>query len=210
MKLKLVLISVVMSTVAATQASASPWETDEYCTARASDSFSCVSVYGYKGKDPYGLDAYSKFNYTDGTKHGCTSFAAYMLSIKNPWIPGLTHFDAARSWAHDAKTKTTGAIVDHEPAAGDIAQWGQPTDADSGHVAYVEEVQLDSNGVAIGIKLADDNGGSRTVSTKKTIMKAHQTTALRWPDNFITFPQYGALNGGGKNGMMMTSIRITP
>ncbi len=220
MKLKIVLISVALSGLITSQANATVWATRETCTSPEYDSYRCVAGYGYKGNDPYGLSNYSIVNNVDGTRHGCTSFAAFMLSINNPWISGLSHFDAARSWAHDAVTKTTGAVVDHDPSAGDIAQWGSPTDQDLGHVAYVEEVLVNTNGVAVGIVVADDNGGRRDLTTRKTIMKSAPTQALTWPDNFITFPSFGAGGGstsgggagagGSKNGWLMTSIRITP
>jgi surface antigen len=220
MKTKLAIISVAVSLITATQANATVWTTAETCTSPQSNSYKCVSNYGYKGVDPYGLDKYSITNNVDGTRHGCTSFAAYMLSINNPWIPGLSHFDAARSWAHDALTKTTGAVVDSDPSAGDIAQWGFPTDSDLGHVAYVEEVLVNTNGIAIGIVVADDNGGHRDVTTRKTIMKSSTSQYLSWPDNFITFPSFGSSGGstsgggsgagGSKNGWLMTSIRLTP
>lgn len=163
MKLKITLLTVLLLGLIASEANGTTWTTRESCTSQETNSYSCVASYGYKGIDPYGLHAYSKINLVDGTRHGCTSFAAYMLSIKNPWIQGLSHFDAARSWAYDARTKTSGAIVDQDPSAGDIAQWGRPTDEGLGHVAYVEEVLLNDSGEAIGLMLSDDNGGSRAV-----------------------------------------------
>lgn len=206
MKVKTLVLAVLLASTLATQASATSFVTKETCTAPESDSYRCVVGTGYKGTDPYGLHAYSKTNPVDRTKHGCTSYAAYMLSKNNPWIRGLSSFNAARSWAHDALTKTTGAVVDQDPSGGDIAQWGKPTDADPGHVAYVEQVLLNESGATIGIIVSDDNGGTRHVTTRKTIMKASTTSTLSWPDNFITFPLYGA-SGGGKDGWLMMSIR---
>jgi len=209
-KIKTIVLAVFFATIISTQASAASFVTKETCTAPESDSFRCVAKTGYKGVDPYGLNAHSKTNTVDDTKHGCTSYAAYMLSKNNPWIKGLSGFNAARSWAHDALTKTTGAVVDQDPSGGDIAQWGNPTDADPGHVAYVEEVLMNESGATIGIIVSDDNGGTRHVTTRKTIMKASPTPWLSWPDNFISFPLYGAGGGGGKNGWLMTSIRLNP
>ena len=210
MKTKITFIVLALSLIASSQASATVLETKINCTGEVPTTYFCVSNYGYKGKDPYGLHRYSQPNLVDGSMHGCTSFAAYMLSIKNPWITGLSGFDAARSWAHDALTKITGAVVDQDPTAGDIAQWGSPSDADMGHVAYVEQVFLDTNGSVTGVIVADDNGGRNRFTTRKTIMKASPTSSISWPDNFITFPGYPTGGGGSKGGWLMTSIAVTP
>ena len=209
MKTRIVLLVMGLFALATSQASAEILETKQTCTGKVPTTYFCVSMYGYKGKDPYGLNRHSQPNEIDGTMHGCTSFAAYMLSLNNPWISGLSGFDAARSWAHDALTKTTGAVVDNDPTAGDIAQWGKPSDTSLGHVAYVEQVHLDGNGAVIGIVVADDNGGTYRWTTRKTIMKSSPTEGIRWPDNFITFPGYPS-DGGGKFGWLMTSIQVTP
>jgi hypothetical protein len=100
-------------------------------------------------------------------------------------------------------------VVDQDPSAGDIAQWGKPTDTNLGHVAYVEEVFVDANGIAIGIVVADDNGGEFQRTTRKTIIKSSPTNGIRWPDNFITFRSYSS-GGGSSGGWLITSIRVSP
>ena len=91
-----------------------------------------------------------------------------------------------------------GATVGHVPHPGDIAQWGKPSDLSEGHVAYVQEIKLDTFGNVNAIVISEDNGGLR-ITRRKTIYLSDTTTTsnyLYWPDNFISFPVYTGGGGG--------------
>ncbi|MBJ7281347.1 MAG: hypothetical protein JHD31_05745 [Rhodoluna sp.] len=57
-------------------------ENIETCPGDAKDPYQCTSQWGYTGEDPYDVDRFST-ELTNGTKHGCTSFAAFMLALYN-------------------------------------------------------------------------------------------------------------------------------
>jgi hypothetical protein len=52
----------------------------ETCTSPVTDSYFCTSQYDYHGEDPYDIDRFitTAELAPDGTKHSCTSFAAYI------------------------------------------------------------------------------------------------------------------------------------
>jgi surface antigen len=207
--MKKLIIAMALIGLSTSSAQAADLVTKETCTGLDYSTYSCVSAYGYSGSDPYNLDRFSKNNLVDGTKHSCTSFAAFMLYKNNPYMEKISTFNAARSWAYEAKT-LVGATVDNDPTAGDIAQWGKPTDEDLGHVAYVEQVLLNASGQVIGVIVADDNGGKRRTTSRKTIMKATPSNDISWPDNFITFPNYLGSGGGRPAAMLRGTLQVNP
>lgn len=88
-------------------------------------------------------------------KNNCTSYAAYMLNVygisfsnnykgKN-WSHGKTWDDAARS---------ASISVDANPIPGDIAYWN---DGEWGHVAWVEKVYFNGDGIATDIDSTEYN-----------------------------------------------------
>ena len=131
-----------------------------------STEYACT-VGGYSGSDPWGYSGSSSFG-TNGTKHNCTSYAAFRLHQNGVTNPG--NLGDAFNWAVNARAK--GIPVDGTPRVGDIAQWN------SGHVAYVDEV---GSGYIV---VTDDNYGLN-YTTRKTITAG--TSYPAWPDNFIHF-----------------------
>jgi len=101
----------------------------------------------------------------NGTKHNCTTYAAYRLQKNGYAYPGWT--DDASKWAADAQVKHV--TVDQNPIVGSIAQWN------NGHVAYVEAV----SGTYI-VTTSDSYGGG---TDRIKIM----WSSKYMPDNFIHF-----------------------
>lgn len=182
----------------------------ETCTAVSSNSYSCVAWSGYAGEDGYNVDQWS--NVVNGTKHSCTSFAAYMLYHENTHFSQISHFNSAQYWDTDA-APLSGVIISHTPHVGDIAQW----DADSllafGHVAVVLSVTT-SGGAVVSIDTADDNA-TRGVTTEKTLYPTSNNNTASWPDHFITFPGFSGIyipipSGGGGGGKPPAPVTVTP
>ena len=106
----------------------------------------------------------------NGTRHNCTTYAAYRLQQNGYAFPGWT--DNASGWAYDAFNKSHVA-VDQNPIAGSIAQWN------NNHVAYVEAV------AKTYIVITSDNYSSGTsIGTNRLLI---QRTSKYMPDNFIHF-----------------------
>lgn len=167
----------------------------ETCTSPVYDSYFCVQDTGYVGEDPYDVDRFSSTDSPDHTKHGCTSFAAYMLALFNPWMQAISFFNAARSWDTDATTKV-GATLVSDPNVGDIAQWDQDSKMEFGHVAYVYNVaRLHNTGTILYIQVEDDNGG-RNITTRRTLYPGATSGTISWPDHFIRFPKSNGSGGG--------------
>lgn len=178
----------------------------EICTATSSNSYACVAEWGYVGEDPYNVDRFSSVA-NNQTKHGCTSFAAYMISLFSPWMPAISNFDSAQYWDTQSDSRTP-ATLSAIPHAGDIAQWNADEDLDFGHVAYVKSVVRNSAGTLQYIVVADDNGG-RMITTQRKLYPGIQTGTISWPDKFITFPKTltgsgGTGGGGGGGGLVNT------
>ena len=108
----------------------------------------------------------------NGTKHNCTTYAAYRLLRNGYGFPGWT--DNANGWARDAASR--GVSVDQNPIVGSIAQW---SGGNSGHVAYVEAV------TRTYIVITSDNFSSgASLGTNRLEI---QRTSQYMPDNFIHF-----------------------
>src|SRR5581483_11697279 len=101
--------------------------------------FSCAGA-GYNGTaSQIGGNGWATWQYwswgtpgPSGTRHNCTTYAAYRLQKNGFAYPGW--YNDARGWASDAFNKSH-VTVDQTPIAGSIAQWDG---GKKGHVAYVE------------------------------------------------------------------------
>jgi surface antigen len=176
----------------------------ESCTATAASSYSCVSLYGYTGIDPYGVYQYGKKD-SNGKWHNCTAYAAYRLSVANPYMPAISNFHDASAWASEA-VSLTGATLGSTPKIGDVAWWGASSGLAFGHVAVVDSIAYNSTGSIVSIKVSDDNA-LRLVTTNRVLYPGTQTGTIRYPDNFIRFPSFPS-NGGG--GSRPPGIRFAP
>lgn len=107
----------------------------------------------------------------NGTRHNCTTYAAYRLQQNGYAYPGWT--DNATNW--DTQASNHGVIVDQTPAVGAIAQWN----AGTGHVAYVESV------TDTYIETTSDSYGGGTDHLRI------QRSSGYMPDNFIHFRDGG-------------------
>lgn len=176
----------------------------ESCTAVTANSYSCVSNYGYTGTDPYGVYLYGKKD-SNGKWHNSTAYAAFRLSVSNPYMPAISYFHDASAWAVEA-VSLVGATLSSTPKVGDIAWWGTSTGLPFGHVAVVDSIALSSSDSIVSIKVSDDNAG-RLVTTNRVLYPGTQTGTIRYPDGFIRFPSFPA-NGGG--GSRPPGIRFDP
>lgn len=166
----------------------------ESCTAITASSYSCVSSYGYTGTDPYGVYQYGKKD-SNGKWHNCTAYAAYRLSVANPYMPAISYFHDASAWASEA-VSIVGATLSSTPKVGDVAWWGASSGLTFGHVAVVDSVSYNSSGGIVSIKVSDDNAG-RLVTTNRVLYPGTQTGTIRYPDSFIRFPSFPTTGGGG-------------
>lgn len=204
-RLLIISLATFISTSGATGALA--LENVETCTGTPSNAYKCTAEWGYVGEDPYNVDRFST-ELSDGTKHGCTSFAAFMLALYNDWMPAISTFDSARYWETDAVTKTNSVIVD-TPKVGDIAQWDASANLTFGHVAYVKSVVLTYGGAIYYIIVADDNGG-RVVTTQRKLYPGVTAGTIRWPDHFIRIPKAVSMPAGGGFGNVAMLTALLP
>jgi surface antigen len=197
-------LSVAMSSATTSWAMASG--TEWVCTGTTYDPYLCTAEWGYAGSDSYNLDQYSWGPINN--RHGCTSFAGYMLSAFNAHNSMIYHFDSAQYWDNQAPTYGN-ATVGIIPHVGDIAQWEASSVPLSGHVAYVKEVKYNSNNVLQSIVIADDNFGLH-FTTQRRIYVGSTSSILSWPDHFLTFPSApstpGSCSGGGVISWVPASI----
>jgi surface antigen len=114
----------------------------------------------------------------NGTRHNCTTYAAYRLQQNGVPYPGWT--DNANGW--DDKAWARGTQVDQTPAVGAIAQWNGGS---AGHVAYVEVV------TDTYIETTSDSFGGGT--DRQRISR----TSSYSPDNFIHFKDIGGATANG-------------
>ena len=103
----------------------------------------------------------------NGTRHNCTTYAAYRLQQNGYHYPGWTN--NANGWAVSASKD--GVTVNQTPAVGAIAQWNKG----SGHVAYVEAV------TSSYIETTSDSYDGGTDHLRISLNSAYM------PDNFIHF-----------------------
>lgn len=178
----------------------------EICTGTAGNEYRCTAEWGYVGEDPYNVDRFSTET-TTGTKHGCTSFAAFMVAMFSPWMSAISTFDSAQYWDTNASSRTS-ATLSSTPHVGDIAQWNADSGLTFGHVAYVKTVVKTSAGAISYIVVADDNGG-RLITTQRKLYPGVNTGTISWPDNFITFPKSAPSSGGGGGGGTMVPTFAT-
>jgi len=153
---------------------------------------------GYTGlSDQYGVLGWGSGRYwswgsdgSNGTKHNCTTYAAYRIMRNGYAYPGWTW--GAEGWA--SKASAVGTTVDQSPAVGAVAQWGKLGSQNRKHVAYVEAVNSDGS-----IDITDDSDGGGTRELRVAASSA------AWPDNFIHFKDVAAApvavqNGGFESG----------
>lgn len=176
----------------------------ESCTASPTSSYACVTAFGYAGTDPYGLYKYGNKDST-GKWHNCTAYAAFRLSVSNPYMPAISYFHDASAWAKEA-VSLVGATLNSTPKVGDVAWWGASSGLTFGHVAVVDSISVNSSGSIVSIKVSDDNAG-RLVTTNRVLYPGTQTGTIRYPDSFIRFPSFSS-NGGG--GTRPPGIRFDP
>jgi surface antigen len=103
----------------------------------------------------------------NGTRHNCTTYAAYRLQQNGYHYPGWT--SNANGWAVSASKD--GVTVNQTPAVGAIAQWNKG----DGHVAYVEAV------TSSYIETTSDSYDGGTDHLRISLNSAYM------PDNFIHF-----------------------
>jgi surface antigen len=185
----------------------------EDCSSTASggsgDTYTCVAWSGYTGEDGYNVDRFSTVA-SDGSKHSCTSFAAYMLYHENTHFKAISTFDSAQFWDNDASV-LTGVTVGQVPHVGDIAQWEADSSLTQGHVAVVTAITMTGSKVE-SIQTADDNAG-RKVTTTKVLFPGVNSGTITWPDHFITFPGFTGIympyagSGGGKPAIAVNPIK---
>ena len=137
--------------------------------------YSCTNG-GYTGSEPWGL--YTAWGSRDaaGRLHNCTTYVAYRLARNG--VPKPNWSADAANWVRIGGGH--GNTVDHNAAAGAVAQWN------TGHVAFVESVSANS------IDLTDDMYG-----VNKTNHWTITRGSPRWPDNFMHFSSTGTSGGGG-------------
>jgi surface antigen len=107
-----------------------------------------------------------------GTKHNCTTYAAYRLQQNGYAYPGWT--GNARDWAKDAQSHEV--TVDQTPVVGSIAQWN------GNHVAYVEAVTA-----SYIITTSDSYGNDLKGHPLGTDRLQIDRNSPYMPDNFIHF-----------------------
>ncbi|MBV1852596.1 fibronectin type III domain-containing protein [Catellatospora tritici] len=144
--------------------------------------FSCTKESGYDGTGDQvvGL-GWLRHHYWDhgtpgpnGTRHNCTTYAAYRLKQNGYAFPGWT--GDATTWAKKAATAKVHVTVDQTPAVGSIAQW---VSGKAGHVAYVESVS------STYIETTSDS--YQFGAPKGTDHLRIQRGSEYMPDNFIHF-----------------------
>lgn len=184
-----------MSSIFANPSSALAAANYESCIAAAGNSYLCVGFSGYTGTDPYNVSRYS-VPAADGTRHSCTSYAAFRLYYSNTYNSAITGFNSAQYWASEA-VKNAGASLATIPQVGDIAWWAAATpNLEQGHVAVVDSITYTSSGAVYSVQTSDDNAG-RLVTTRKVLYPGVNAGTMKYPDKFIRFPGYLAGGGGG-------------
>lgn len=174
------------------------------CRGPAYDPYQCTAEWGYVGHDSYNLEQWSSGS--GDNKHGCTSFAGYLLWLFNVHYSGIYHFDAARSW--DTEAPSLGhAVVGTFPRVGDIAQWDEDAQLPLGHVAFVKEVSFNSQGQVKSILVADDNF-SLGYTSQRRIFPESSNNILSWPDHFLTFPSAPSVSGSGNGGGIISVVAL--
>lgn len=184
----------VVGSVLASPSAALAASNFESCSAMAGSSYLCVGFSGYTGTDPYNVSRFSTIA-QDGTRHSCTSYAAFRLFYNNSYNPAISNFDSAQYWASQA-VANAGATLSLIPQVGDVAWWAATPTLSQGHVAIVDAITYTSSGAIFAIQTSDDNAG-RQVTTRKTLYPGVNAGTIKYPDKFIRFPGYLAGGGGG-------------
>ena len=114
----------------------------------------------------------------NGSRHNCTTYAAYRLEQNNYAYPNWS--GDGGQWARQAQAH--GTLVNQTPAVGAIAQWNFTRDG--GDVAYVEVV------TSAYIEVTGD------AYTEGTGRQRIAVGSPYWPDNFIHFHDTPPTAGG--------------
>ncbi len=130
---------------------------------------------------------YHDLNYWADTRsfgqRQCTSYAAYMISLE---IENFSNSFLVSRWGHgkdwNDAASSIGIKVDKNPIPGDIAYWEELSDY--GHVAYVEKVHYDENGVPETIDITEYNYSGTEEFGKR------ENLSVTNPDGFIHILAY--------------------
>jgi uncharacterized repeat protein (TIGR03803 family) len=128
----------------------------------------------------------------------CTSFVGWRMNrnagTTNPSYPFFFNAMAEGSWGNAENWNSNAAslhyLVDKNPQVGSIAQWvaNDPCCGPTGHVAYVEQVNMKSGSVS-SIVVSEYNYGMDDSGQKYQFgVRLIQKTAHNYPDNFIHVP----------------------
>jgi hypothetical protein len=131
----------------------------------SSSGYACTGG-GYHGQSRWG-SLYGR------TGHNCTSYVSFRLAelgVAQPWRP----MGDAGKWDDRGSGRVR---MDEHPAIGAVAQWeggSRLSPGGSGHVGYVESVDLDGT-----IEVTDDSYGGGTRRYRISPGSAY------WPDRFL-------------------------
>jgi surface antigen len=130
-------------------------------------SYSICTAAGYTDQ---GFGAHNSTSYWGAySGHNCTNYVAYVEQTVNGAPPPTYQLGDASQWADNARAH--GVAVNNTPARGAVAQWA------SGHVAYVESVNIDGS-----ITISQD-----VYSACPFSWRSISSTSSGWPNNFIHF-----------------------
>lgn len=108
--------------------------------------YSGANTYPWQANCPSQMDQYYTMyggQYIGGYVCECTSYAGWKAYEATNGNVAIAWWGNAKSWAQSARN--AGFRVDHSPSAGSIGQSGNPGDAGTGHVFWVESVNSDGS-----------------------------------------------------------------
>lgn len=108
-------------------------------------------------------------------KSHCTSYVAYMLNMYGVSFNNAYRQPSGDTWSHGGLWDTAAGdvvgqniIVDNNPLPGDVAYWNSMYENDPyGHVAWVEKVYFNSNGIATDIDITEYNYNACSFGQRK-------------------------------------------
>lgn len=108
--------------------------------------YSGANTYPWQANCPSQMDQYYTMyggQYIGGYVCECTSYAGWKAYEATAGMVAIAWWGNAKSWAQSARN--AGFRVDHIPSSGSIGQSGNPGDAGTGHVFWVESVNGDGS-----------------------------------------------------------------
>ncbi len=108
--------------------------------------YSGANTYPWQANCPTQMDQYYTMyggQYIGGYVCECTSYAGWKAYEATAGMVAIAWWGNAKSWAQSARN--AGFRVDHNPSYGSIGQSGNPGDAGTGHVFWVESVNADGS-----------------------------------------------------------------